>query len=129
MVAEEVMDAYFCRAAFAFSIDIEDSSRLVYREDRYRFVQTTNPLRRELIEERPLPQLMPCGFCDEKRCAEQLGKALDSGGEIYRVSDRCIFQPLRRPDAADDCRSRVNAYPNGERPFTGERQVPIELCQ
>ena len=94
---------YYCRATLAFSIDIEESSRLGYREDLYRFVQTTNPLRRELIEKQPRPQLKPCGFCDEKRCSEQFGKALDSRGEIYRVSDRCILQPLWRSDAADDC--------------------------
>ena len=127
MAVEEVMERYYCRATLAFSIDIEESSMLGYREDLYRLVQTTNPLRRELIEKQPRPQLKPCGFCDEKRCSEQFGEALDSRGEIYRVPDRCIFQALRRPDAADDCRSRVNAYPNGERPFTSERQVPIEL--
>ena len=125
---EEVMERYYCRATLAFSIDIEESSMLGYREDLYRLVQTTNPLRRELIEKQPRPQLKPCGFCDEKRCSEQFGKALDSRGEIYRVSDRSIFQPLLRSDAADDCWPRVNTYANGERPFTGERQVPIEFA-
>ena len=34
-----------------------------------------------------------------------------------------------RSDAADDCWSRVDAYSDGERPFSFERQISIELRQ
>ena len=121
--------AYYCRATCAFSIDIGGLSKLRDRENFHWLIQSTHLLRGKFLKGQPASQLTPRSLAQEDRCPEQFGEVFDSRCKIYRASDSGIFEALRRSDAADDSRSRVNAHSDRQSWFSFEGQIAVKSLE